>query len=287
MTSEALAELEFAAPDTADGSARRGSRWALRIGIGIVAVYVLVAMCAQWIAPDDPLEQNIPKLLQHPSLRHLLGTDQLGRDVFSRLIYATRYDLVLAVCATAIALIFGTLVGLLAGYFRSVVDFALSRIVDLMLTVPTYPLLVLLLIAFGSGSTAVVLAFAMTDWVGYARLARAQVFVTREQDYIAAARLGGLRHLRVIRRHVLPNVYTQILLLWASDIIIAIGTIAALGYLGIGLQPPTPEWGAMVVDGQDFLLTNWWLAVAPGMVIVVLGIGLALIADSITTREQR
>jgi peptide/nickel transport system permease protein len=290
MTSEALAEFELETPVETSPPVRHPAqrrRWGLWIGATIVALYLLLAALGPLLAPYDPLRQDIPQLLRRPSLHHLLGTDALGRDVLSRLIYATRYDLLLAGCATALAMLAGVTIGLLAGYFRSVVDVALSRVVDLVLTLPTYPLLVLMLFAFGSGTPAVILAFAVTDWVGYARLTRAQVFVAREQEYVAAARLGALGHLRVMGRHVLPNVVTQILVLWASDIVIAIGTIAALGYLGIGIQAPTPEWGVMVVDGQDYLLTNWWLAVAPGVMIVILGVGLALVSDSVIARGRR
>lgn len=260
--------------------------WALRVGITIVSIYVIVAIFAPVIAPYDPLHQNIPNLLAKPSWGHLLGTDRLGRDVFSRLLYASRYDLLLAVSGTALSLLLGTLLGLVAGYFRGFVDIVVGRIIDLLLTIPIYPLLVLLLFTLGSGAASVITAFAVTGWVSYARLSRSQVLVAREQDYVAAAKLGGLGHMRVMARHVLPNVTAQLLVLWASDIVMAIGTIAALGYLGIGIQPPTPEWGVMVQDGQDFLLTSWWLSVAPGVVIAILGIGLALISDGIVGRRR-
>jgi peptide/nickel transport system permease protein len=288
VTSEQLVEIELEAPATVAG--RRGRRripWGTRIGGVILGCYIFMATLGPVLAPDDPLHQDISTMLQRPTAHHLLGTDALGRDLLSRLLYATRYDLLLALSATGLALVAGTVVGLLAGYFRGVIDLALSRIVDLVLTIPPYPLLVLMLFALGSGTVAVILAFAVTDWVGYARLSRAQVFVTREQEFIAAAQLGALGHFRIIVRHVLPNVGTQLVVLWASDIVIAIGTIAALGYLGIGIQPPKAEWGVMVVDGQDYLLTNWWLAVAPGLMIVVLGVGLALVADFLVGRGRR
>lgn len=289
MTSEPLAEVELEAAHLPTARPARGRRVpvGMRLGGGIVGCYLFLAAFGPVLAPDDPLHQDVGHLLRNPSTGHLLGTDALGRDVLSRLLYATRYDLLLALAATGLALLVGTAIGLLAGYFRGLIDLVLSRIVDLVLTIPTYPLLVLMLFALGSGTSAVILAFAVTDWVGYARLTRGQVFVTREQEYIAAARLGALGHLRIIGRHVLPNVATQIVVLWASDIVIAIGTIAALGYLGIGIQAPKPEWGVMVVDGQDYLLTNWWLAVAPGLMIVGLGVGLALLADSLVGRGRR
>ena len=261
--------------------------WAMRIGVAIVSCYLIVAVFAPLIAPYDPLRQNIPNLLASPSWGHVLGTDRLGRDVFSRLLYASRYDLLLAVSGTLLSLLLGAFLGLVAGYFRGVVDIVVSRIVDLLLTIPIYPLLVLLLFTLGSGAASVITAFAVTGWVSYARLARSQVLVTREQDFVAAAKLGGLGNARVMAKHVLPNITAQLLVLWASDIVMAIGTIAALGYLGIGIQPPTPEWGVMVQDGQDFLLTNWWLSVAPGLIIVVLGIGLALISDGVVGRRRR
>lgn len=262
------------------------SQWGMRIGLGIVGLYVAVAVFAPLIAPDNPLQQDVPIGLQAPSWHHLLGTDSLGRDEFSRLVFADRYDLILAVCSTGLALTIGASVGVLAGYFRGYVDTVVSRVIDLLLAIPLYPLLLLMLFVLGSGTVSVIIVIAATDWVGYARLARAQALVVREQNYMAAARLGGLPSPRVMRRHLLPNVSSQLLVLWSSDIVMVIGTIAALGYLGIGIQPPTPEWGVMVQDGQYYLLTNWWLSFAPGMAIAVLGIGLALISDGIAGRGR-
>lgn len=265
----------------------RRSPWALRIGLGIVAFYLVVAVFAPLLAPYDPLAQDVLHSLAPPSSEHLLGTDGLGRDLLSRLIYGARIDLLLGAAATGLALVLGTVLGLLAGFFRGWVDLVLSRLVDMMMAIPAYPLLVLLLFMLGQSTWSIILAFAATGWVSYARLTRGQTMVVREQDYVVAARLGALGNLRVMVRHVLPNVTTQVIVLWASDIVLAISAIAALGYLGIGIQAPTPEWGVMVADGQGFLLTNWLLATAPGLVIVVLGVGLALIADSLAARGGR
>jgi len=265
----------------------RGTRRGLRLGVGIVAGYVLIAVLAPVIAPYGPTQQNIPAALQGPSGTHLLGTDALGRDVLSRLFYAARYDLMLGVAATGLGLLAGTVIGLLAGYFRRGVDAVVSRIIDLLMAIPLYPLLVLFIFVLGGGPVSVIVALAAADWVGYARLTRSQVLVVREQDYIAAARLGGLASRRVILRHVLPNVSTQLVVLWTSDIVAAISTIAALGYLGIGIQPPTAEWGVMVYDGQNYLLSNWRLSFIPGVAIVLLGVGLALISDGLAGRVTR
>jgi peptide/nickel transport system permease protein len=265
----------------------RTSPWAMRVGVTIVIIYVLVAIFAPVLAPYDPLAQDVMNSLAGPSREHLLGTDGLGRDLLSRLIYGARIDLVLGVASTGIALILGCILGLLAGYFRGVTDTVLSRFVDMMMAIPAYPLLVLLLFMLGPSLWSIIIAFAVTGWVSYARLLRGQVLVVREQDYISAAKLGALGHRRVMGRHVLPNVTTQVIVLWASDIVLAISSIAALGYLGIGIQDPTPEWGVMVAAGQGFLLTNWMLATLPGLVIVVLGVGLALISDSVAARGNR
>jgi peptide/nickel transport system permease protein len=265
----------------------RTSRWAMRVGVAIVIVYLLVAIFAPWLAPYDPLAQDVMNSLAPPSAQHLLGTDSLGRDLLSRLIYGARIDLLLGVASTGIALIIGCVLGLLAGYFRGVTDTVLSRFVDMMMAIPAYPLLVLLLFMLGPSLWSIIIAFAVTGWVSYARLIRGQVLVVREQEYIIAARLGALGNQRVMRRHVLPNVTTQVVVLWASDIVLAISSIAALGYLGIGIQDPTPEWGVMVASGQGFLLTNWMLATLPGLVIVVLGVGLALISDSVAARGNQ
>jgi peptide/nickel transport system permease protein len=291
MTSEtALIEtnpgpLSRAAPISWRHRLRR-SKWGLRIGLAIVGGYVILAVFAPLIAPYGPNEQNISIALQGPSWHHLVGTDSLGRDEFSRLVFATRFDLLLAVSATGLALFIGTAIGVLAGFFRGYVDTLLSRITDMLMAIPLYPLLVLMLFVLGSGMVSVIVVLAVTDWVGYARLARSQVLVVREQNFIAAARLGGLRSARVMFRHLLPNISSQLLVLWSSDIVMAIGTIAALGYLGIGIQLPTAEWGVMVQDGQDYLLTDWLLSFAPGMAIVVLGIGLALISDGIAGKGR-
>ena len=265
----------------------RRSRWAMRVGVAIVVFYLFVAAFAPWLAPYDPLAQDVMNSLAPPSSAHWLGTDGLGRDLLSRLIYGARIDLVLGLGATALALLIGTVLGLLSGYYRGLVDTGLSRLVDMMMAIPAYPLLVLLLFVLGQGTLSIIIAFAVTGWVSYTRLIRGQVLVAREQEYIIAAQLGALGNRRVIVKHLLPNVSAQVIVLWASDIVLAISAIAALGYLGIGIQAPTPEWGVMVAEGQNFLLTNWLLATAPGLVIVFLGVGLALISDSIAGRGTR
>ncbi len=259
----------------------------LCVGLGIVLLYLLMAVLAPVIAPHDPLAQNIPDALARPSASHLVGTDQLGRDVMSRIIYATRGDLLAASGAALGACVIGTLIGLVTGYAGGWIDLLLTRVMDTVQTVPSFTLLLVLLLVLGPGTGSLVIALAVTHWIMYARLITGSVLVVRNQDYISAARLAGLRPARIALRHVLPNVGRQSVTYLASDIVIAVTAIASLGYLGIGIQPPTPEWGSLINDGQNFLASNWWLSVAPGVVVVVLGLGLALVSDSLTERGSR
>lgn len=256
----------------------------LGVGLGIVLLYLLMALFAPEIAPHDPLTQDIPHALVSPSASHLVGTDQLGRDVMSRIIYATRGDLLAAGGAAIGACIIGTLIGLVTGYAGGWVDVVLTRVMDIVQTIPSFTLLLVLLLVLGPGTRSLVIALAVTHWIMYARLIRGSVLVVRNQDYISAARLAGLRPARIALRHVLPNVGRQSVTYLASDVIVAVTAIASLGYLGIGIQPPEPEWGSLINDGQDFLASNWWLSVAPGVVVVILGLGLALVSDSLTER---
>jgi len=256
------------------------------VGLGIVGLYVVLAVLAPALAPYDPLSQHINDALASPSASHLLGTDQLGRDVLSRIIYGARVDLIASVAAAFFACVVGTAIGLVSGYTGGWIDVTLTRLMDIVQTIPSFTLLLVLLLVLGSGTGSLVIALTVTHWIAYARLIRGSVLVLRGQDFISAARLAGLRAPRILLRHVLPNVGMQAVTYFASNVILAVTAIASLGYLGIGIQPPTPEWGALINDGQDFLSTNWWLSVAPGVMVVVLGLGLALVSDGFTERRR-
>lgn len=262
---------------------RRPGLW---IGAVIVAAYLIAAIGAPWFAPFDPLAQNIPAALSPPSGTHLFGTDNLGRDAFSRVLFGAQIDLFIGFAAAACAFVIGSSIGLLAGYAQGWVDVVLTRLMDLLQVVPAIVILVLLLLLFGASTGGIILALVITSWVAYARLVRSEVLVVRGQDYIVAGRLAGLSPLRLGVRHVLPNVWLQAVVYLTSDIVLAIGAVTALGYLGIGVQPPTPEWGAMIAAGQPYLQSAPWLALFPGLVIVVLGLGLALISDNLTHRGR-
>lgn len=270
-------------PVTGTGG-RRVRSVGLLIGVAIVGGYLLAALLAPWISPHGPLELDVADALAVPSAEHPLGTDDLGRDALSRLLHAARVDLALGVAAGVTAYLLGTLVGLVSGYAGGWLDLVLTRVMDVVQTMPVIVMIMILLLVLGRGPVGIVVALALASWVGYARLARGIVLAVRNLDHIAAARLAGLGHPRVLLRHVLPNVWTQGFVFLTSDIVLSVGAIAALGYLGIGIEASTPEWGQMISSGQAFLATNWWLSLAPGLAIVVLGLGLALVSDALTDR---
>jgi len=270
--------------DIATVRRRRVRSTGLLIGVAIVGGYLLAALFAPWIAPAGPHELNVADALARPSAEHPLGTDDLGRDVLSRLLYAARVDLALGVAAAVTAYVLGTMVGLVSGYAGGWLDLVLTRVMDVVQTMPVIVTIMILLLVIGRGPVGIVVALALAGWVGYARLARGTVLAARNLDYVAAARLAGLGHRRVLLRHVLPNVWTHGVVFLASDIVASVGAIATMGYLGIGLEVSAPEWGRMISAGQAFLATNWWLSVAPGLAIVVLGLGLALVSDGLTDR---
>jgi peptide/nickel transport system permease protein len=249
------------------------------VGAGIVTFYVLIALLAPLIAPHDPLLINPAESLASPSSEHLLGTDQLGRDIFSRLLYATRVDLPIGFLGALFPAIAGTILGALAGFFGRWVDTAIMRTADVVQAFPAYILVIVLVFALGQGARSIIIAFTVLAWVVYARIIRAEVMRVRDLDYIQAARVAGLRKLRILRVHVFPNAISQTIVYLPSDIVFATLALAAFSFLGLGIPPPTPEWGAMIADGQPFIRTNWWFATVPGLAIVGLGLGLSLIGE--------
>jgi peptide/nickel transport system permease protein len=220
-------------------------------------------------------------VLEGPSAAHLLGTDDLGRDVWSQLIYGARIDLRTAFLAVLFPFVIGTILGLLAGYYGGIVDSLVSWATNVVFAFPFYVLIIALVFALGAGARSIYIAITIVGWVSYARIVRAQVLVAKQQEYVQAARVAGLPTRRILLRHLLPNVITQAIVFSMSDIVLDILAIVALGYLGLGIQPPTPDWGRMIADGQQFLTTNWQLATVPGLAVVITGIGLALVADGL------
>ena len=273
--------LTAAAPAAAKRRRGRVRNPALVVGGALTAIIVLVALFAPLIAPFDPIKQSLEETLQGPSGHHLLGTDQLGRDVFSRLIYGARVDLRVGLLAVLLPFVIGTVLGALAGYFGRWVDVVVGRLIDIVVAFPFYVLIIALVFVLGSGERSIYIAITAVGWVSYARIVRSQILVARQQDWVVAAQSGGLSAPRIIVRHLMPNVISQAIVYAMSDIVQDILAIVTLSYLGLGIQPPTPDWGSMIAQGQDFLTTHWQLSTVPGLAVVVVGIALSLLGDGL------
>ena len=251
------------------------------VGLGIVIFYILMALLAPIVAPYDPLAIDPANQLATPTGEHLLGTDQLGRDVFSRLIHAARVDLPIGFLGAIFPMIAGTILGALAGFFGRWTDTAIMRTADVVQAFPAYILVIVLVFAMGQGARSILVAFTVLAWVIYARIVRGEVLRVRGLDYVDAARVAGLGRMRILRAHVMPNAISQTLIYLPNDIVFATLALAAFSFLGLGIPPPTAEWGAMIAEGQPFIRTNWWLATVPGLVIVVFGLGISLIGEGL------
>lgn len=251
---------------------------------GIVILGVIIGMCtfAPLLTPYSPTQQDLTHVLQPPSAQHLLGTDQLGIDVWSQLLYGGRTDLRIAFLAVILPFILGTTLGCLAGYYGRAVDVGVMRMVDIVVAFPFYVLVIALVFAIGPGEKGIYIAITIVGWVSYARIVRGEILVAKQQDYVLAARSAGFGAPRIIVRHLLPNVITQAIVFATADVVLDILAIVTLGYLGLGVPPPIPDWGRMIFNGQQFLTTQWQLATFPGLAVVVTGIGLALLGDGLS-----
>jgi peptide/nickel transport system permease protein len=250
-------------------------------GILIVGTIVLLCLLAPVLTSQSPTHQDLNHILASPSSKHPLGTDQLGRDVFSRILYGGRVDLRVAFLAVVLPFLIGTFLGCISGYYGRFYDTAIMRLVDVMVAIPVYVLIIAMVFVLGPGARSIYIAITFVGWVSYARILRGEILVAKRQEYILAARAAGFRDGRIIGRHLLPNVITQAIVYAMSDIVLDILFIVTLGYFGLGIQPPVPDWGGMIADGQAFLTTKWQLSTIPGVVVVVTALGLSLIGDGL------
>jgi peptide/nickel transport system permease protein len=262
----------------------RWATWTLWLGVGIMAIVTLAAIFAPLIAPYEPNAQDLRSAFQPPSLDHLMGTDNLGRDVFSRVVHAARVDLQIGIIMTYVPLVVGVLLGAVAGYFGGWVDTLIMRLVDVVIAFPFLVLVIAILAVVGPGLTGMYIAVLSVGWSMYARLTRAEMLVLRERQFMLAAETLAFSRSRIILRHAIPNLLRPNLVFSMADFVLNILLAASLSFLGLGVRPPTPEWGAMIAEGQSFLLNAWWIATLPGLVIVVVGIGLSLIGDGLAER---
>ncbi len=253
------------------------------VGLGIVVLLIIMAIFADVIAPFDPLrggDLRTERLLP-PSWTHLMGTDDQARDIFSRIVYGSRLTLMVVALVAVIATPIGLAVGTTAGYFGGWVDTVLMRITDIFLAFPRLILALAFVAALGPGIENAIIAIAITSWPPYARLARAETLTIRDQDYIAAIRLQGARSPRIIWGHVVPLCMSSVIVRVTLDMAGIILTAAGLGFLGLGAQPPQPEWGAMIASGRRFLIDFWWVATMPGIAIFVVSLGFNLLGDGL------
>jgi peptide/nickel transport system permease protein len=252
------------------------------IGLGIVAVLLLMAALAPWIATHDPFVQNLGDRLLPPMTRgHLMGTDEFGRDIFSRIVHGARVTLYIVALVAVTAPVFGLLVGTVSGYAGGWVDEALMRITDIFLAFPRLILALALVAALGPGIENAVLAIALTAWPPYARVARAETLTVRKADYIAAVQLQGAGAARIVWGHVMPMCLPSVIVRVTLDMAGVILTAAGLGFLGLGVQPPLPEWGLMISSGRKFLFEQWWVATMPGLAIFTVSLGFNLLGDGL------
>ncbi|MCU0868481.1 MAG: ABC transporter permease [Burkholderiales bacterium] len=262
------------------------ARWtpSLWVGAALLLGLVLAGIGAPWLTPWDPLRQDYGAALQAPSAAHWFGTDSLGRDVFARALYAIRIDLAIGFWTTYVPMAIGVLIGAYAGLVGGLFDTVLMRVIDVALALPFLVLIIVILAILGPGTRNIYIAVFLVGWTMYARLARAEMLVEREKDYLLAARTLGYSRTRVLLRHALPNILNASIVFSVSDFILNILLVSGLSFLGLGVPPPTPEWGAMVADGKAFMQQAWWIATLPGLVIVLTGVALSLIGDGLTHR---
>ncbi|WP_440961082.1 ABC transporter permease [Paenibacillus nitricinens] len=253
----------------------------LLVGIIMFAALMFLTVFIPYISPYDPSEQNLSAFLQPPSAEHWLGTDQLGRDLFTRLIYAARTDLKIMVLAEIIPFCIGVFLGMLAGYYGKWIDTVITLLSDTLIAFPFYLIVIIVAFASGAGERGIYITFILVGWIVFARVVRGLSASFRNQEWVASAQTLGLPGVKIILRHLLPNVLPQAVVVLMTDMIGLLVAIVTLGYLGIGITPPTPDWGTMISDGQPFITTAWWLSAVPGFAVVYTGIALSLLGDGL------
>ena len=260
----------------------RSNRLAV-VGLAIIAILLLIALFADFLAPHSPVMGDLAgaRLLPPGSEGYLLGTDDQGRDILSRLLHGTRLTLMVVALVAIIAAPIGLIVGTVSGYAGGWIDAVLMRFTDIFLAFPKLVLALAFVAAVGPGIENAVIAIALTSWPPYARIARAETLALRNSDYIAAVRLMGASPFRIVFRHVMPMCLSSLIVRVTLDMAGIILTAAGLGFLGLGAQPPLPEWGAMIASGRRFILDQWWVATMPGIAILIVSLGFNLLGDGL------
>jgi peptide/nickel transport system permease protein len=257
------------------------SRWVVVFGTVIVVVLILTAIFAPFISPYDPYEQNMKAVLDPPSKAHLLGTDELGRDLLSRIIYGSRISLLVGIVAVGIAAAIGMGFGLISGFFGRWVDVIIMRFIDAFMALPPLVLMLAISAVLGAGLRNILISIGITMMPAYARLMRGQVMTVKENDYITAARSLGANDYRIMFSHIVPNCFPPLLVLMTLNLGIAIIMEASLSFIGIGIPQPTPSWGAMVSVGYKYLITNPLFSMSPGIAILLVVLGFNMVGDGL------
>ena len=265
---------------------RARSRGSIEISIGgsLLSAWLFLAIFGPSILGVDPNQIDLVAILQPPHADHWLGTDQLGRDALARILMGARIDILMSVLGVLPPLIIGVVVGLVSGYFGGWIDSILMRLVDITVAFPFLVLVIAIVGMLGPGLDNFFVALALVGWVSYARLIRARGLVLREAEFIQGARGLGYLPLYMLFRHVMPNALSPIAVYAMSDAVMGMLAGASLGFVGLGVQPPTPEWGVMIADGQPFVTMGWWICLFPGMAAASLGLGFLLLSDGLAGR---
>jgi peptide/nickel transport system permease protein len=253
----------------------------LQIGLLMLFAIVAVSVAGTSIIPFDPVELDFGNILQPPGLPHLFGTDDLGRDVLARVVAASWVDLQVVSICVVLPFLIGSTIGLVSGYFGGWIDTLIMRLVDVLWAFPFYVLVISIVGALGPSTTNIYIAFSLVVWISFARIVRGEVLLARRLEYTQAVSVLGYSHLRIMLRHVLPNVITPAIVFMMADVVLTILGVTSLGFLGFGIQPPTPEWGSMIADGRNFIQDGWWISFFPGLAIVFVGIAFTLIGDGL------
>ncbi len=251
------------------------------VGAIIILGLIIAAVFAPWFAPFSPICQNLSQRLLAPSGDHWMGTDELGRDIYSRVIYGSQITLTIVLLVAVIAAPLGLMIGAISGYFGGWIDRVLMGVTDVFLSMPKLILALAFVAALGPGINNAIIAIAITTWPSYARIARAETMTIRNAEFISAVQLQGASPLRIIVRHVLPLCTSSMIIRVTLDMAGIILTAAGLGFLGLGAQPPLPEWGAMISRGRSFILDQWWVATMPGFAIIIVSLGFCFLGDGL------
>jgi len=270
---------------------RRLPAWAVSptfiLGLIIVFAALILAIFPEQIAPYDPTAIDIRARTKAPSAEHLFGTDNYGRDIFSRVVWGTRIDLSIGFFGVLVPLIIGSVIGLLAAWYGGWLDSLLMRISEIMMAFPFTILVIAIITILGTGIINLYIALWLVGWMSYARLVRAEVLTLKNSEFIEAARVAGFSNARILFKHVLPNVISSSIVFAASDMVMCMLTGASMSFLGLGVQPPTPEWGAILNEGRTYITYASWMTFFPGLILALTGVGLSLLGDSLTDILRR